>query len=181
MRIPPRRWLFPVALAVLVTGLSALTYFSAEGGSYLSEHAEACANCHMPFVRSGSVKVSDHWVRSPLVNVRNACGPCHPWPEEEMKGRVKEIQDKTAGLLRIVESALLQAMDAIVRAKEEGATDDQLSEALRYHRRGQMRWDFVFSENSTGFHSPQEAARILAGAVDFARRAELAIPADFRQ
>ncbi len=141
----------------------------------------ACADCHMPFVRSGSVKVSDHWVRSPLVNVRNACGPCHPWPEEEMKGWVKEIQDKTAGLLRIVESALLQAMDAIVRAKEEGATDDQLSEALRYHRRGQMRWDFVFSENSTGFHSPQEAARILAGAVDFARRAELAIPADFRQ
>jgi nitrite reductase (cytochrome c-552) len=30
-------------------------------------------------------------------------------------------------------------------------------------RAAQMRWDFIASENSTGFHSPQEAARILAG------------------
>ena len=36
-----------------------------------------------------------------------------------------------------------------------------------------MRWDFVSSENSTGFHSPQEAARILAEAVDLARQVEL--------
>jgi nitrite reductase (cytochrome c-552) len=36
-----------------------------------------------------------------------------------------------------------------------------------------MRWDFVFSENSTGFHSPQEAARILGDAIDFARQAQI--------
>jgi len=36
-----------------------------------------------------------------------------------------------------------------------------------------MRWDFVSSENSTGFHSPQEAARILAESIDMARQAEL--------
>ncbi len=36
-----------------------------------------------------------------------------------------------------------------------------------------MRYDFVMSENSTGFHSPQEAARILANAIDFARQAQL--------
>jgi len=41
-------------------------------------------------------------------------------------------------------------------------------------RRSQLRWDFVFSENGTGFHSPQEAARVPAEAIDFARRAELA-------
>lgn len=41
-------------------------------------------------------------------------------------------------------------------------------------RRSQLRWDFVFSENGTGFHSPQEAARVLAVAIDFARRAEIA-------
>jgi nitrite reductase (cytochrome c-552) len=37
-----------------------------------------------------------------------------------------------------------------------------------------MRWDFIFSENSTGFHSPQEAARVLANAMDLARQAQLA-------
>ncbi|MGL4650009.1 MAG: ammonia-forming cytochrome c nitrite reductase subunit c552, partial [Caldilineaceae bacterium] len=36
-----------------------------------------------------------------------------------------------------------------------------------------LRWDFVSSENSTGFHSPQEAARVLANAIDFARQAQL--------
>lgn len=36
-----------------------------------------------------------------------------------------------------------------------------------------MRWDFVSSENSTGFHSPRESARILAESIDLARQAEL--------
>lgn len=133
----------------------------------------ACADCHMPYVRSGSIKVSDHWVRSPLVNIRNACGACHAWPEEEMLGRVAEIQGKTAELLREAEAALLSAMDAIVAAKDKGAADEALAEARSLIRRGQMRWDLVFSENSTGFHSPQEAARVLAGAIDFARQAEI--------
>ena len=37
-----------------------------------------------------------------------------------------------------------------------------------------MRWDFISSENSTGFHSPQEAARVLADSIDLARQAQLA-------
>lgn len=37
-----------------------------------------------------------------------------------------------------------------------------------------MRYDFVMSENSTGFHSPQEAARILANGIDFARQVQVA-------
>ncbi len=44
----------------------------------------SCADCHMPYVRDGSVKVSDHWLRSPLVNLRQSCGTCHNWPEEEL-------------------------------------------------------------------------------------------------
>ena len=49
-------------------------------------------------------------------------------------------------------------MDAIVAAMAAGATDDQLKEARDFHRKASMRYDFVMSENSTGFHSPQEAA-----------------------
>ena len=37
----------------------------------------ACADCHMPYEREGAIKVSDHWVRSPLLNINRACQPCH--------------------------------------------------------------------------------------------------------
>jgi nitrite reductase (cytochrome c-552) len=95
-------------------------------------------------------------------------------PEEELRERVAVTQDNTAELLRRSEAALLDAIDAIVAAREAGATEEQLAQALGLHREGQLRWDFISSENSTGFHSPQEAARILAASVDLARQAELA-------
>ena len=76
-------------------------------------------------------------------------------------------------LLRKTEAALGDAIDAIVAAKAAGATDEQLKEARDFHRKASMRWDFVLSENSTGFHSPQEAARVLANAIDMARQAQL--------
>ncbi len=133
----------------------------------------SCADCHMPFTRVGSVKVSDHWVRSPLTNLRQACGVCHNLSEEELRARVTTIQDKTAELLRRSEEALLSAADAIVAAREAGASDEELAEALQLYRAGSLRWDFISSENSTGFHSPQESARVLAAAIDLARQAEL--------
>jgi nitrite reductase (cytochrome c-552) len=127
----------------------------------------------MPFLRVGSVKTSDHWLRSPLNNPSNSCGVCHNLPEEEHKKRVETVQDATAGLLRRSEEAIIAAIDAIVEAREAGATDAELAEAMHKHRRASLRWDFVSSENSTGFHSPQEAARILAEAIDLARQAEM--------
>jgi nitrite reductase (cytochrome c-552) len=133
-----------------------------------------CADCHMPYMREGSVKVSDHWLRSPLTNLNNACQTCHKQSEEALRDRVITIQGRTAGLLRKTEDAMVAAIDAISAAKASGATDDELKEARQFHRRASMRWDFVFSENSTGFHSPQEAARILGEAIDYARQAQLA-------
>ncbi len=132
----------------------------------------SCADCHMPFVREGSVKVSDHWLRSPLENINQSCQTCHNRPEDELVDRIAIIQDTTAGLLRDSEQALIDAIDAIVAAKEAGATDEELVDALQLHRAASFRWDFVSSENSTGFHNPQEAARILAEAIDLARQAE---------
>jgi nitrite reductase (cytochrome c-552) len=127
----------------------------------------------MPYVRDGAVKVSDHWLRSPLNNLNQACGTCHKQDEQALKDRVLTIQTNTAESLRSAEAALEDAMDAIVAAQNAGATDEQLAEARQFHRRASMRWDFVASENSTGFHSPQEAARVLANAIDFARQAQL--------
>lgn len=134
----------------------------------------ACADCHMPYTRVGSQKFSDHWLRSPLTNISASCQTCHNVEEEELYDRVVDIQTVTADLLRSSEEALLDAIDAIVAAQEAGATDDELEAARELHRHAQMRWDFVSSENSTGFHSPQEAARILADSIDLARQAQLA-------
>lgn len=133
----------------------------------------ACADCHMPYMREGGVKMSDHWLRSPLTNISNACQTCHRFSEAELTERVTVIQGRTAELLRKSEEALLDAIDAIVAARTAGASDEQLAEAMTLHRRAQMRWDFVSSENSTGFHAPQESARILGNSLDLARQAEL--------
>ncbi|MEI6512558.1 MAG: ammonia-forming cytochrome c nitrite reductase subunit c552 [bacterium] len=139
-------------------------------------HARAgvsCADCHMPYIRDGAVKVSSHWLRSPLANISQSCQTCHKDDEAELKGRVLEIQDRTAKLLRRTEVALVDAIDAIVAAQKSGASDEALKEARHLHRRASLRWDFVSSENGTGFHSPQEAARVLADAIDYARQAQL--------
>lgn len=133
----------------------------------------ACADCHMPYERVGAIKMSDHWLRSPLTNLEASCQTCHNVPVEELERRVLTAQNRTAELLRAAEDALLDAIDAIKEAREAGATDEDLADALTLHRESSLRWDFVSSENGTGFHSPQEAARILAKSIDLARQAEL--------
>jgi nitrite reductase (cytochrome c-552) len=135
----------------------------------------ACADCHMPYMRQGAVKVSDHHVRSPLLNVERACLACHPFSAEEMKARAETIQARHAALLSRAEDALIALLDDIKAARAAGADDQKLAEALKLHRRAQWRVDFVNAENSTGFHAPQESARILGEAIDYARQGQLAV------
>ena len=128
----------------------------------------ACADCHMPYMRDGASKVSDHWVRSPLLNVNRACQTCHRFSEEEILERVDGIQQRNFDLLQRAGAALMVQLDAINEAKEEGATDEDLKEALELQRKAQWRLDFIAAENSMGFHAPQEAARILGESIDYA-------------
>jgi nitrite reductase (cytochrome c-552) len=134
----------------------------------------ACADCHMPYMREGASKVSDHWVRSPLLNVNRACQTCHNFPEGEILDRVHVIQSKNYELLQRGGAALTDLIDAIVAAKAAGATDEDLKEALEFQRQSQWRLDFIAAENSMGFHAPQEAARVLGKAADFARQGQVA-------
>lgn len=138
-----------------------------------SRSGVACADCHMPYKREGAMKVSDHHVRSPLLNMERACLVCHPYSAQEMKDRVEQIQDRTAKLLSRAEDALIALYDEVKAARAAGAGDDQLAEALKLQRRAQFRCDFVNAENSMGFHAPQEAARILGEAIDYARQGQL--------
>ena len=137
-------------------------------------HARAgvgCADCHMPYQREGAMKVSTHWVRSPLLNINNACQTCHNVPEIELIGRVMTIQNRTKALIERAAAAMTDMLDAIKEAKAAGATEEQLAPAYEFQKKSTWRLDFVSSENSMGFHADQEAARILAESVDYSRQA----------
>lgn len=135
----------------------------------------ACADCHMPYERAGAVKVSNHQVRSPLLNVNNACQTCHNFSEEEMERRVLTIQNRTMALMSRAEEAVIALIGDIQKAQTAGATDEQLAPARDFQRKAQWRLDYVAAENSMGFHAPQEAARILGEAIDYARQGQLAL------
>ena len=134
----------------------------------------SCADCHMPYMRDGASKVSDHWVRSPLLNINRSCQTCHHFPEEELKARVDQIQTRNFELMQRGGTAIVALLDAIQAAKAAGATEQQLAPALEFQRKAQWRLDFIAAENSMGFHAPQEAAMVLGEATDYARQGELA-------
>ncbi len=134
----------------------------------------ACADCHMPYTREGAMKVSDHWVRSPLLNVARSCQACHPYPEAELQARAEAIQERTHALLQRAAASLVDMLDAIDARKKAAATPDQLAAALALQRKAQWRLDFVAAENSMGFHAPAETARILAESIDYSRQGQLA-------
>jgi nitrite reductase (cytochrome c-552) len=133
-----------------------------------------CVDCHMPYVREGARKVTDHQVRSPLLNEAKACQVCHRRTEQEIKDRVLEIQDRTKALMIRAEEATVAAIQSIASAQAAGGSEQTLAAARALHRKAQWRLDYVAAENSMGFHAPQEAARILGEAIDYARQAELA-------
>ena len=133
----------------------------------------SCADCHMPYMREGAIKVSSHHVRSPLLNISQSCQTCHRYPEAEIKSRVEAIQDRHVQLLNRAEEAVVALINAIKDAMAHGATDEQLAGARDLQRKAQWRLDFVAAENSTGFHAPQESARTLAEAIDYARQGQV--------
>ncbi|MDP9193132.1 MAG: ammonia-forming cytochrome c nitrite reductase subunit c552 [Acidobacteriota bacterium] len=135
----------------------------------------ACADCHMPYERVGAMKISNHHVRSPVLNLNNACQTCHKWPEEELKARIETIQSRTHEMRDIAMDALMALIADIQRAKAAGATDTQLQPARQFQRKAQFLLDFIEAENSMGFHAPQEAARILVKSVDYSRKGQEAM------
>jgi len=129
----------------------------------------ACADCHMPYKREGAMKISDHWVRSPMLNIDNACQTCHTQAEQELLGRVNQIQDRTYEMRNIAIDATLQLTRAIGAAAEEDTPEAWLERARDYQRRAQFLADYIEAENSMGFHAPQEAVRILGNSINLAR------------
>ena len=143
-----------------------------------SRSGVACADCHMPYRRVGAVKVSDHHVRSPLLTVARSCQTCHPDSEAQLLTRAQRIQDKTAALMSRAEDAVLALIRDIAAAEQAAIAQEKLAVARNFHRKAFWRLDYVSAENSMGFHADQEAARILAEAIDYARLGQEALRSD---
>ncbi len=127
-------------------------------------HARAgvsCVDCHMPYKRIGAMKITDHHVRSPLLNIGNSCQVCHPVPADELLARAEAIQERTLTMQDTAMDRLIDLIGGIQAAQTAGADAARLDPARHAQRRASFLIDFVSSENSAGFHAPQEAARLL--------------------
>ena len=101
--------------------------------------------------------------------------PAIAFPRREIQARVDAIQDRNHELLQRGGAAIDDLLDAIVAAQKAGGERRRSSQpAPALQRKAQWRLDFVAAENCMGFHAPQEAARILGEAIDYARQGQLA-------
>jgi len=129
----------------------------------------------MPYTRVGALKISDHHVRSPVLNINNACQTCHKWPEEELKARIEAIQERTFRMRGLAMDALIALIQDIKTAQAAGMAADRLDKARDFQRKAQFYLDFIEAENSMGFHAPAEAVRILGDAINMARQGQIAL------
>ena len=137
----------------------------------------ACADCHMPYKREGAMKISDHHIRSPLLNLNKSCQTCHRWSEDELKARVETIQDRHFQLRNLAMDALMDLINEMRNERAADSSSQRLVAAQNFQRKAQFLLDFVEAENSTGFHAPQEAARILGQSIDYVRKGQMALRA----
>ena len=72
----------------------------------------------MSYKRDGAQKISEHWVRSPLLTANRSCATCHPNSDEELKARVEAIQDRHFALMTRAGEAAVAMIDAIVAVRK---------------------------------------------------------------
>lgn len=123
----------------------------------------ACITCHMPEeTANGEEFASHHWT-SPLKNsVEASCLPCHQ--DDTESSLVTRVETLQAGVdAKTNETALMivELIDELEKAVAAGKDEATLTKARENHRKAQWYWDFVFVENSEGFHNNALANRLL--------------------
>lgn len=126
----------------------------------------ACADCHMPYVREGGVKYSNHKVGSPLDDIANTCLNCHSGTEEEFTATVERKLERKEELHKTAMDVLARAHLEAAKAWELGATEEEMAPILQDIRHGQWRWDYSIAAHGSFFHAPEETLRVLASAIN---------------
>lgn len=126
-----------------------------------SKHYKAgatCRDCHMGFVADG--KPRSHWFTSSLKQVPATCGKCHGSAAADYVKKVTDSQDLIMAKATAAENALDAVLTRIEACTAGTATCDaaKLPTAKEAFMKGLLWWEFtVVSENSAGWHNPEEA------------------------
>ena len=141
-------------------------------GSLHSGFGLTCIDCHMPSEEGpeGDTFRSHHWT-SPLKTVEASCIGCHSdqTPEsliswvEDIQGNVEERMNESSEVLLELIALLTE------ETNNQTVSDEALQEARNYHRQAQFKWDFVFVENSEGYHNNRLALQLLDEAMELAQ------------
>jgi nitrite reductase (cytochrome c-552) len=96
-----------------------------------------------------------------------------------LRAQVLRVQKHVDELQKRVQQVLSDSIDAIASAKQaqkdgKPVNEQLLRQAVRLHQWAHLRWEnLVVSENSMGFHNPEEVLKELGEALDHARQAQL--------
>ncbi|WP_235905238.1 MULTISPECIES: ammonia-forming cytochrome c nitrite reductase subunit c552 [Actinomyces] len=134
-----------------------------------------CADCHMNYKRVGSGKVSNHHVTTPMKDVNASCGTCHKTGDGVIEKRVRTIQANFISSRDRAFDTLVGLISDLEAAKSDGTSPEQIALAQQYQRKASFYLDYVYSENSYGFHAPDYEQRIINQAEHAAQNGRLAL------
>ena len=138
----------------------------------------SCADCHMPYERVGSYKISNHDVTSPLKQDLVSCAQCHPDSADWLKEQILVTQKRTLSLMvraGYANATAAKLFEMLHKSQAAGTKFDQniYAKAKESYMQGFLRLNFVAAENSVGFHNATESARILGDSLAYASKTEI--------
>ena len=122
-----------------------------------------CVACHMPAMEGedGETLPSHHWT-SPLKTIEASCLGCHQDDtSESLTKRVEDLQGAVEEKMNETALLIVDLIDVLKNAESNGISEDKIVEARKLHREAQWYWDFVFVENSEGFHNNAKSHEML--------------------
>ena len=121
-----------------------------------------CTDCHMPKAAGNNgEKYTEHQWTSPLTHVEKTCLGCHSrWGVEGTIERAEGVQGRVYHKQNRIGRELADFIEAVGAARED-LEQTTLTRLQQIHREAQFYWDFIWVENSNGFHNWGEAHRVL--------------------
>ena len=132
-------------------------------GSVHNKLGVSCITCHMPDMegKDGKTLPSHQWT-SPLKSIEASCLGCHTdYTAESLTKRVEDLQGGVEEKMNANALLIVDLIDALKNAEANGKSEAQIVEARKLHREAQWYWDFVFVENSEGFHNNAKSHEML--------------------
>lgn len=98
-----------------------------------------------------------------------------------MPARAEAIQERTQHMRNLAVDALMNLISDLKSTRSPNAAPTPLVTAQDFQRKAQFYLDFVEAENSSGFHAPEEALRILGESINFSRKGQLELRPSARE